>query len=98
MWATAPLGRLSFHIAGDVMTELQKNYIAGQWVAGQDAVENRNPSDLSDLVGTYAQASADQLDAALDAAAKAQVEWAGYGLERKQAVLMAIAPKISARS
>tara|TARA_R100000789_G_scaffold29085_1_gene32563 strand:+ start:2088 stop:3593 length:1506 start_codon:yes stop_codon:yes gene_type:complete len=98
MWVTAPLGRLSFHIAGDVMTELQKNYIAGQWVAGQDAVENRNPSDLSDLVGTYAQASADQLDAALDAAAKAQAEWAGYGLERKQAVLMAIGTEMMQRA
>ncbi|MCZ4354447.1 aldehyde dehydrogenase family protein [Roseovarius aestuarii] len=72
------------------MTDLQKNYIAGEWLAGSGEIENRNPSDLSDLVGMFAQASDDQLDRALEAAKTAQAEWAAYGLERKQAVLNAI--------
>lgn len=61
-------------------------------------MENRNPSDLSDLIGTYAQASSDQPEQALDAAAAAQKEWAGYGMERKQAVLNAIGNELMARA
>lgn len=80
------------------MTDLQKNYIAGEWVSGSGEIENRNPSDLSDLVGTYAQASADQLDRALEAAKAAQAEWAAYGLERKQAVLNAIGTEMMDRA
>ena len=80
------------------MGQTQHNFIAGQWVAGTSEVENRNPSDLSDLVGVYAQASGDQLEQALDAAATAQKEWAGYGMERKQAVLMAIGNELMARA
>lgn len=75
-----------------------KNLIAGAWLAGDSDVENRNPSDLSDLVGRYAQASADQLDATLAQAKLAQREWAAYGLERKQAVLMAIGTEMMDRA
>jgi aldehyde dehydrogenase (NAD+) len=74
------------------------NYIAGEWVSGSSEIENRNPSDLSDLVGTFAQASPDQLDATLDQARRAQAEWAAYGLERKQNVLMAIGNEMMARA
>jgi aldehyde dehydrogenase (NAD+) len=80
------------------MPDTKLNLIAGQWTAGDTTIENRNPSDLSDLIGNFAQASADQLDATLDQAAKAQVEWAGYGLERKQAVLNAIGEELMARA
>ncbi|WP_108813996.1 aldehyde dehydrogenase family protein [Loktanella sp. Alg231-35] len=74
------------------------NYIAGEWVSGSSEIENRNPSDLSDLVGTFAQASSDQLVATLDQARRAQAEWAAYGLERKQNVLMAIGNEMMARA
>ena len=77
------------------MTDIRKNYIAGEWVTGPGQIDNINPSDLSDVIGTYAQASAEQLDHALDAAKSAQAEWAAYGLERKQAVLNAIGIKIN---
>ena len=80
------------------MGQTQHNFIAGQWVAGTGEVENRNPSDLSDLIGVYAQASGDQLEQALDAAAVAQKEWAAYGMERKQAVLNAIGNEMMARA
>ncbi|MEP2029524.1 MAG: aldehyde dehydrogenase family protein [Paracoccaceae bacterium] len=75
-----------------------KNLIAGEWLAGEAEVENRNPSDLSDLIGFYAQASADQLDATLEQAQAAQREWGAYGMERKQAVLMAIGNEMMARA
>src|SRR6056297_2755049 len=80
------------------MTDTKLNHIAGEWVAGGSEIENRNPSDLSDLVGLFTQATPDQLDTALDAARIAQAEWAAYGLERKQAVLMAIGTEMMARA
>lgn len=80
------------------MTDLKLNYIAGQWAEGPSSIENRNPSDLSDLVGHFTQASAAQLDEAIAAARTAQAEWATYGLERRQAVLMAIGTELMARA
>ncbi|MCB1405452.1 MAG: aldehyde dehydrogenase family protein, partial [Rhodobacteraceae bacterium] len=80
------------------MSNHKQNFIAGDWVSGASEIANVNPSDLSDTVGHFAQASAAQLDDALAAARRAQAEWAGYGLERKQAVLMAIGTEMMARS
>ena len=48
---------------------MHNNYIAGDWMASKEAVENRNPSDISDLIGQYAQATTAQLETAIDAAA-----------------------------
>ncbi|WP_282045998.1 aldehyde dehydrogenase family protein [Roseibium album] len=78
------------------MTKL--NLIAGEWLAGENELENRNPSDLSDLIGMFAQAGPDQLDTTLDRARLAQTEWSAYGLERKQAVLMNIGNELMARA
>ena len=80
------------------MAKTYLNYIAGDWVAGDAEIENRNPSDISDLIGLYAQAKPDQLEHALDAARAAQIEWAAYGMERKQAVLMSIGNEMMARA
>jgi len=80
------------------MSETHMNLIAGEWAAGAGELENRNPSDLTDLVGMYAQADVEQLAATLQQARLAQIEWAAYGLERKQAVLMAIGTEMMARS
>ena len=80
------------------MADHKKNYIAGEWVSGETEIENRNPSDVSDLIGLYAQATPAQLSDALDAAQTAQRAWAAYGMERKQAVLMAIGNELMARS
>ena len=74
------------------------NYIAGEWVAGESEIENRNPSDVSDLIGLYAQAGADQLETTLDRASGAQAEWAGAGIERRYKALMAIGEELIARS
>ena len=80
------------------MTDIKLNHIAGEWVAGPSEIENLNPSDLSDPVGLFTQASAAQLDDALAAAGPAQAQWATFGLERKQAVLMAIGTEMMARA
>ena len=75
-----------------------KNLIAGNWLDGETSIENRNPSDVTDLIGRYAQASSEQLEVTLDQARQAQREWAAYGLERKQAVLNAIGTEMMARA
>ena len=80
------------------MSDVKMNYIAGEWVAGSSTVENRNPSDLTDLIGNFAQASSDQLDAALDQARIAQREWEAYGIERKYNVLMSIGTEMMDRA
>jgi len=80
------------------MPELNKNYIAGEWLSGAAEVENRNPSDLSDLIGVYAQANSDQVTRALESAATAQRQWAASGLEQRYSVLMSIGQELMARS
>ena len=50
------------------MTQPYSNYIAGEWVAGSSVTRDINPSDLSDVVGEYAQADAKQTDQAIAAA------------------------------
>jgi aldehyde dehydrogenase (NAD+) len=80
------------------MTENKNNFIAGEWLAGDNSIENRNPSDLSDIIGHFAQASSTQLGKALDAARAAQKIWAATGLEARQTVLMNIGNELMERS
>jgi aldehyde dehydrogenase (NAD+) len=75
-----------------------RNFIGGHWVDGKSAIANINPSDTSDIIGHYAQAEAAQVDQAIEGARRAQAEWAAYGLERKQNVLMAIGNALMARA
>jgi len=77
---------------------MHKNYIAGEWIAADNAVENRNPSDITDLIGTYAQADTGQLDRALDSARAAQKQWQATGLEARQTALMQIGNALMARA
>jgi aldehyde dehydrogenase (NAD+) len=72
-------------------------YINGQWVEGESQIENRNPSDTSDVVGHYAQASVAQVGEAISAAKQGQKEWAKTGLEHRYGVLMAIGDELIAR-
>ena len=77
---------------------MNKNFIAGEWVDGDSAIENRNPSDISDLIGSYAQASTSQLETALESARAAQKIWARTGLEARQTALMHIGNSLMARA
>ncbi|NCW30579.1 MAG: aldehyde dehydrogenase family protein, partial [Alphaproteobacteria bacterium] len=79
------------------MSNIGQNFIAGTWCNGQDNVANINPSDVTDLIGHYAQASRDQLDSALDAAKTAQKKWAATGLEARQTILMNIGNELMER-
>ena len=74
------------------------NFIGGRWQAGASEIENRNPSDLSDLIGSYAQADRAQAEAAVAAAREAAETWAASGLETRYKILMAIGEELIARS
>ncbi len=75
-----------------------RNFIAGEWHSGTGTVENRNPSDLSDVIGHFAQADAAQLAEALAAARRAQAEWGATGPQKRHDVLMAIGTEMIARA
>ncbi|MEM9499451.1 MAG: aldehyde dehydrogenase family protein [Pseudomonadota bacterium] len=80
------------------MADTQLNHIAGDWVAGPSEIENRNPSDVTDLIGLYTQAGTAQLDDAIAAARRAGPVWATTPLEARQAVLGAIGQELMARA
>ncbi len=79
------------------MSQIQKNYIAGNWVEGVSSIKNMNPSNHSEVVGEFAQASSAQVQEALAAAQAAQVEWQATGLEARLNVLQAIGDEMIAR-
>ena len=79
------------------MSQIQKNYIAGNWVEGISSVKNINPSNHTEVVGEFTQASAEQVQEAMDAAKVAQVAWQATGLEARAAVLQAIGDEMIAR-
>jgi acyl-CoA reductase-like NAD-dependent aldehyde dehydrogenase len=78
------------------MSNLNHNFIAGEWLAGASEVANINPSDLSDTIGMFAQADNTQLQQALESAKSAQIEWAKTGLEKRYSVLMNIGNELIA--
>jgi alpha-ketoglutaric semialdehyde dehydrogenase len=75
-----------------------RNYIDGTWRAGAARVENRNPSNTSDLIGLYEQAAPDQVEEAIAAARAAQPAWAATGPERRHDILMSIGRELVARA
>jgi alpha-ketoglutaric semialdehyde dehydrogenase len=58
-------------------TREYSNYIDGQWVKSRSgkAFENRNPANQDDLVGLFQDSTADDVNAAVDAASKAYESW-----------------------
>jgi len=74
-----------------------QNYIAGQWVDGSNWTANRNPSDLNDVIGEYAQADANQTKAAIAAAANAFPAWATGSIQERANILDKVGSDILAR-
>lgn len=72
-------------------------YINGEWQAGSDTIANINPSDITETIGEFAQASSKQVQDAIAAARRAQPKWEAVPLEKKQAILQAIGDEMIAR-
>jgi aldehyde dehydrogenase (NAD+) len=73
------------------------NYIGGEWVAGAGYAQNINPSDLSDVVGEYAQADAAQVSQAIAAARAAFPAWSTSGIQARSDALDKVGSEILAR-
>ncbi|TKT78267.1 aldehyde dehydrogenase family protein [Aquamicrobium sp. LC103] len=80
------------------MTSMEKsNYVAGEWVGSGDLSENRNPSDLDDLVGLYARASAQQTHDAIAAAKSALPAWSAASPQSRAEILERVGVELLAR-
>ncbi|UWQ97216.1 aldehyde dehydrogenase family protein [Rhodobacteraceae bacterium M385] len=78
------------------MSDPKLNLVGGQWVAG-DAAPNVNPSDLSDVVGHYARATAAQTQDAIAAAKAAFPAWSRTTPLERHAILRRASDEILAR-
>ena len=76
---------------------MHKNLIAGQWLDGAGVRENFNPSDTNELVGLYAQASADDTRMAIEAAEQAQPLWAAKSSQQRADALDMIGTELLQR-
>ncbi len=75
---------------------IYQNLIAGEWV-GSDASKNINPSDTNDVVGMYAQGSAEDAKQAISAAKAAFPAWSRSGILERHAILRKTSDEILAR-
>ena len=76
---------------------MQNNLIAGAWVEGSDSVDNINPSDLDDVIDSYARADAAQVNEAVAAAKAAFPAWSTGPIQARATMLAAVASEIMAR-
>ncbi|PZF78737.1 aldehyde dehydrogenase family protein [Aestuariivirga litoralis] len=76
---------------------LHRNFINGEWLEGKGVRENINPSDVSDIVGEYAQADKAQTEAAIAAAKVAQPAWAAATPQVRADALEFIGTELLAR-
>ena len=79
------------------MSDLHRNFIAGEWVGSADAGENRNPSNTDDVVGLYARGTKADAEKAIDAAHAAAPAWARSGVQQRHDALRKVADEILAR-
>ena len=78
------------------MDTLFHNLIDGEWVAG-DGRDNINPSNTNEVVGVYAQATAEDTRRAVAAAKAAFPAWSRSGLLERHGILSRAAHEILAR-
>jgi acyl-CoA reductase-like NAD-dependent aldehyde dehydrogenase len=76
---------------------VHQNFIAGSWVKGADAAENRNPSNTDEVIGTYARASRNEAEDAIAAARAAFPAWSQSGIQQRHDILKKIGDEILAR-
>jgi alpha-ketoglutaric semialdehyde dehydrogenase len=78
------------------MAERHDNLIDGEWVKGSEYAPNVNPSDLSDVVGEYARATAAEAHAAIAAAKEAFHGWSRSTPQQRFEILDAAGTRILA--
>ncbi|MAE56304.1 MAG: aldehyde dehydrogenase family protein, partial [Porticoccaceae bacterium] len=76
------------------MKSMKKNYIAGEWLGSDETIDNINPSDISDVIGSYAQADVEQTNLAVEAADHARETWSRSSLQVRSDILDKIGNEI----
>jgi aldehyde dehydrogenase (NAD+) len=79
------------------MANIFNNFINGEWVSSTHYSKNINPSDITDIVGEYAQADAGQVNDAVAATKAAQPAWGHSTPQQRFDVLDFIGSEILAR-
>ena len=69
--------------------KLYKNFIDGEWVeaSSSDTFENLNPADTRDVVGIFQRSTKEDVDAAVEAAARAFDKWRLFPAPRRAEIL-----------
>ncbi len=75
---------------------IYQNLIAGEWI-GSDATKNINPSDTNEVVGLYADGSAEDTKNAIAAAKAAFPAWSRSGIWERHVILKKTGDEIMAR-
>jgi acyl-CoA reductase-like NAD-dependent aldehyde dehydrogenase len=86
-------------MATAVVPRVFKNYINGEWseAASGRAFENRNPANIEELVGIFPDSTADDVDAAVDAAHAAFQSWRLVPAPKRAEILFRAAEILSKR-
>jgi aldehyde dehydrogenase (NAD+) len=79
------------------MAKRYANLIGGEWIEGASTKPNRNPSDVTDVIGEYAQADAAQTLAAIAAAHQAFPAWSTGPIQQRFDILDRAGTEILAR-
>lgn len=74
-----------------------ENLIGGKWVSFGNYHDNINPSDTSDVIGSYSYGDASSVDAAVEAARAAQPGWRNSTPQARHDLLDAVGNTIAAR-
>ncbi|MBI2718044.1 MAG: aldehyde dehydrogenase family protein [Rhizobiales bacterium] len=76
---------------------LHRNFINGEWIEGRGTRDNINPSDVTDVIGAYAQADKAQAETAIAAARAAAPGWAATTPQQRADILEFIGAELLAR-
>jgi len=79
------------------VSDIRANFIGGEWVSSPNASENRNPSNTDDVVGVYAQATAEDAARAVAAARAAFPAWSRSSPQVRADILETVAAEILKR-
>jgi acyl-CoA reductase-like NAD-dependent aldehyde dehydrogenase len=81
------------------MTEVYRDYVAGQWVECKSGktFPNINPANTAEIIGHFQASGAEDAQAACEAAAKAQPAWASAPAPRRGEFLFKAAELLESR-
>jgi alpha-ketoglutaric semialdehyde dehydrogenase len=92
--------RISSHNAqGGFMPQVYRNFIAGQWVecSTKETFANINPANTDEVLGQFQASGAEEVQAACDAADKAQPTWAALPAPHRGEYLFKAAELLESR-